>query len=98
MSWIPEFKRWFADLFTPMGDAPVVPPTPQPLGRVLLRQAVIAQISGPQAPLIDKAAWVAHPHIVHAAALWGAERQAQELLATDNGPFEGAIDVDGRPS
>lgn len=86
-----RFRAWFRDLFTPIGDRPVVLSPPRPIERVVLEQAIVAQVIGPHAPLVDKAAFIASPHIVQAAARWGAQRGAEVREAA----IDDAIDVDG---
>lgn len=76
LAWI---GRWVHDLFNPLGHEPVVLPAPRPLGEVLLRQAVWTEVIGHNAPLIDKAAHIAHPHIVFGTAQWAAARAAREV-------------------
>ena len=69
-----QLRQWFRDLFTPIGDEPVIPAAPKPIGKVLLGQVIVTEVIGHNAPLIDKAAFIASPHIVQAAARWGAQR------------------------
>ena len=92
MRFLAWLGRWVSDLFTPIGDEPVVLPPPRPLGATLLRQVVWTEVIGHNAPLIDKVAHIAHPHVVFGAAEWAAARAARELQGTG----DRAIETEGR--
>lgn len=89
-----RFRRFVKDLFEPIDSTPVVPRPPKPIATTLLTQAVVADVIGSKAPLVDKIAFVASPHIVQGAARWGAEEGARRRGAA----IEGVIDTEGRTS